>query len=286
MNFRRICISAALAILPAAGISTPSSHAQVRTVQNPVIISAPGTYLGINMSDVAADNMARYKLTSERGVIVDSVEKGSPAEAANLKEGDVILEFSGIQVWSRMQFRRLVEETPPGRKVALGISRDGKPITLTAQLEDRNDKQAGNRMEQFLEQFSDPFSGRGDRGNIYRFPDNQDRNPGRSGQRGPTLGVTLSPMPEQLADHLGVPGRKGALISSVLEGSPSDGKLEAGDVIIRADGKGIEDPDDLAAFVRRSSGGSITFDVIRDKKEIKVVVNLPSESEEGKGFKL
>ena len=48
------------------------------------------------MKDVTADDVSKYKLSSERGVIVSSVIKGSPAETANLKEEDVILEFGGF----------------------------------------------------------------------------------------------------------------------------------------------------------------------------------------------
>jgi serine protease Do len=280
MNIRRRFFTAALAVFVVGGIAVPSSHAQVRVIQSPMVMSSGGAYLGINMTDVTSENMSKYKLGSERGVIVSSVVKGSPAEAATIKEDDVILEFSGSQVWSMMQFRRLVEETPPGRKVELGISRDGKRITLTAQLENRKDPQANNRYREL----PDLYSGQMERDFSSRIPDFLEQNPGRAGQRGPMLGIALQELPEQLADYLGVPGKKGVLVSSITEGSPSDGKLRSGDVIIRAKGKEVEGPEDLIALVRRESGDSIAFDVIRDKKEIKVVIILPSEG--GKGFKL
>src|SRR4029079_16053180 len=79
-------------------------------------------------------NMASYQLTDERGVIVRTVEKGSPAEAANLQEKDVILEYAGMPVFSTTQMMRLVQETPEGRKVILGVSRDGKKLDLTVNI--------------------------------------------------------------------------------------------------------------------------------------------------------
>ena len=87
------------------------------------------------MEDVTAANMSQYKLNSVRGVIVGSVLPGSPAEKASLKENDVIVEFGGHPVWSSFELSRLVQETPVGRKVDLGISRDGNRMNLSATLD-------------------------------------------------------------------------------------------------------------------------------------------------------
>ena len=66
--------------------------------------------------------------------------------------------------------------------------------------------------------------------------------------------------------------------------SPSAGKLKSGDVIISVDGKSVEDPDELNRLIRAKSEGTVNLKVIRDKKEIPVVVNLPASDE--KGYKL
>jgi S1-C subfamily serine protease len=71
----------------------------------------------------------------------------------------------------------------------------------------------------------------------------------------------------------------------VNSGSPSAGKLKSGDVIIGADGKDIESPEALTQLIRSKSQGAVTLRVIRDKKEIKVVVDLPAD-ENQKGYKL
>jgi S1-C subfamily serine protease len=100
--------------------------------------------------------------------------------------------------------------------------------------------------------------------------------------------VTLQPLTDQLAEYFGVEGKKGVLVSSVAENSPSSGKLYPGDVIISTEGKKIEDAEDLIQVVRDKSG-SINFKVVRNKKEIVVVVTLPDEENQGrdsKGYKL
>ena len=97
--------------------------------------------------------------------------------------------------------------------------------------------------------------------------------------------MTLQPLTDQLRDFFGVPDKRGALVSSVVSGSPSDGKLKSGDVIIKADDKDIDNPEDLVRFVGDKAGGDVILKVIRDKKEIAVTVTLPSEKDQ-RGYKL
>jgi serine protease Do len=231
------------------------------------------------MEDVTATNMSKYKLSSERGVIVRLVMKGSPAEAAGLQEDDVLLEFGGYPVWSSLQLSRLVEETPVGRKVDLVVSRDGKRMNLTARLATRDGRRADNRMEQ-------PFwwsPGPGFRSFQFRFPDAPEGE--LDARQKPRLGVTLQPLTDQLGEFLGVPSKKGALVASVANGSPSAGKLKSGDVIISADGRTIDSPEDLTRLVGDKAEGAVTLKVIRNKKEITVVIDLPAD-EHQKGYKL
>jgi serine protease Do len=253
--------------------------AQTRVYSN--ILQSSKAYLGIQMEDVTSENVAKYKLNSERGVIIRSVTKGSPAETAKLQVDDVILEFGGIQVWSAAQMSRLVQETPIGRKVDLAVSRDGKRINLTAQVKEQDNSISRDFKDNRIEIIPrDPF---GSNGRTFQY-----RIPAPIEDRKPKLGVTLQPLTDQLAEYFGVEGKKGVLVSSVAENSPSSGKLYPGDVIISTEGKKIEDAEDLIQVVRDKSG-SINFKVVRNKKEIVVVVTLPDEENQGrdsKGYKL
>ncbi len=272
---------AALIVLLAGSASLPFCQAQAVTIPNIVQFNSSGAYLGIQMDDVTAANMSKYKLNSERGVIVRSVMRGSPAERSNIKEGDVILEFGGFQVWSSLQLSRLVQETPVGRKVELVVSRDGKRVNLTADIASREGRRADNRVEPLPPEFFGP----GGRSFQFRLPDVPDWGSDESAGRKPRLGVTLQPLTDQLGEFLGVPNKKGALVASVAADSPSAGKLKSGDVIIGADGTKIEDPEDLIQFIRSKAEGSVTLKIIRDKKETTVVINLPAD-ENQKGYKM
>jgi serine protease Do len=306
----RIAIPAAILACLLAACSAAAQNNRV------VIQSNSGdTFLGISMEDVTASNMSEYKLTDERGVIVRSVQEGSPAEEATLRENDVILEFAGQPVWSSRQFSRLVTETPAGRNVKLTVSRDGKLVNLSATLQARSDRGlAGNnaeqrlreafpggQMERFFEslppgiQLYPPDSARPSRPDT---PGDQPRSPrnavpqrpevpgGRQGveraDQRPRLGVELQSLTEQMADYLGVPDKKGALIASVLSGSVSEGNLRAGDVVVGVNDREITSPEELTRFIRDASG-EITVRVIRDKKQISVRISLPSEETPQRG---
>jgi serine protease Do len=281
MSTRLRFLLTATAILLGSCVIASSSYAQNRMTQILSLDNNSGAYLGIGMTDVTEDNRTDYKLNNVWGVIVQTVEEGSPAETGGLKERDVILEFDGIKVRSAIQFQRLVRETPVGRKVELLVSRSGKQVPLTARLDARNESGQAEAQGEF---FPYPLDDSRTREFLFRFPNSPGDTRIVPGQRPARLGVTLQPLTDQLAEYLGVPGRKGVLVSSVAEDSPASGKLEAGDVIIQAKSRDIESPQELADILEKETGGSIALKVIRDKKEVRVTINLSSENR--KGFKL
>jgi len=278
--------------------AAPYSDAQQARVARDILVDVDGGgFLGIEMEDVTADNMASYKLATERGVIVRSVVKGSPAEAAGIQEKDVVLEYAGMPVFSATQIRRLVRETPVGRKVDVAVSRDGKKVPLSVRIA----KREGPESISVLRSDGGPgtFLYRGPEGRSFGF-----RVPGGRGAQvlpglewleegvpasKPRLGVTLQPLTDQMADFLGVPGRKGVLVTSTVEGSPAAGKLKAGDVIVQADNRAVEDPETLTKIVRgKDAGGKLELKIIRDRKEAIVTVDLPGVESKStaKGYRL
>jgi serine protease Do len=291
---RMIASGGAIALVLTLLAAPPRSAAQEAfSVEKGIRIEPGGGYLGIEMEDVTAENMASYKLTAERGVIVRKVMKGSPAEAAGLQENDVILQYAGIPVLSAQQMSRLVRETPVGRKVDLAVSRDGKKLDLSAKIGQR-EKGPG-----VIEGGPGTMMFQGPEGHTFHFRVPQGEGPFPSGPgmqwfgmgepSKPRLGVTLQPLTDQLAAFLGVTGGKGVLITSVIEGSPAAGKLKAGDVIVSADGQPIDDLGELTRIVReKPEGGKLELKVVRDKKELTVTVDLggTGTKPQPKGFKL
>ncbi len=264
-------------------IQVPQTQAQASRELRVLTVGDEGSYLGIEMEDVTASNMATYKLNAERGVIVRSVEKGSPAEAATLQENDVILEYAGTAVLSAAQFGRMVRETPVGRKVDLVVSRDGKKLNLSVKTGERKGPTArvGRGLNVIPEGRAWRFEG--PEGQFFNF-----RMPGGPGKgfvmpfpaARPRLGVEVQQLTPQMADFLGVSGKEGVLVVSVTDNSPASGKLKAGDVILRADGKAVESVEDLTGLLaKKESGAKVELTIVRDKREQTLSVEL-SKTEE------
>ena len=84
------------------------------------------------------------------GVLIRSVEKGGPGEAAGLRAGDVIVRVGNQRVAGTSDWNRFMREQKPG-PVALGIMRDKRPqtLSLTVPENSREQSDAWPRMEEF-----------------------------------------------------------------------------------------------------------------------------------------
>jgi S1-C subfamily serine protease len=107
------------------------------------------------------------------------------------------------------------------------------------------------------------------------------------------LGVTSESLYPQLADHLGIDTKSGALITDVVNGSPADDaglkgstgettfQLQhvktGGDVVVAVDGKPVFQNNDLSELIaQHKPGDTVKLDVIRDGHRATVDVTLGS----------
>src|SRR5437868_7039053 len=130
-------LTALLLIASASALAVGQPEPKFQSGPNVLFYAAGRAYLGIDVKDVTSDRVSALKLKEERGVEITLVDQDAPAGKAGLKEHDVILDFNGTAVESGEQLRRLIHETPAGRTVTLGISRDGQPQQIKVTLSDR-----------------------------------------------------------------------------------------------------------------------------------------------------
>ncbi|TWH01079.1 serine protease Do [Mesorhizobium sp. J18] len=90
------------------------------------------------------------------------------------------------------------------------------------------------------------------------------------------LGVRIQEVTDEIAESLGMDSANGALVSGIMEGGPVDnGLIEPGDVIIRFDGKEIDDMHDLPRIVAESPvGKEVDVVIVRKGEEQTVKVKL------------
>lgn len=224
------------------------------------------SYLGIDSSDITSDRVGPLKLKEERGVEVIMVDQDAPAGKAGLKEHDVILDFNGTRVEGVEHLRRLIHEIPPGRMVSLGISRDGQPMTIKAQLADRAKSVAMATPQQRI--VIPPIE----------IPDVPDM--GMLASVTPMgysrAGAMVENLTPQLGEFFGAKNGKGVLVRSVEKGTPAEAAgLKAGDVIVRVEKDRIDDRGDWKQALRSYAGTKVTLGVIRDKREQNLTITLP-----------
>jgi C-terminal processing protease CtpA/Prc len=209
------------------------------------------------------------KLKEEHGAEVTMVDQDAPAGKAGLKEHDVILTLNGAGVESAAQLRRMIRETPGGRLVTLGISRDGQPQTIKVQLANRSKSLAAHSMPAF--KFEMPS-----------MPAITDLDVPVSvvvAHSSLRSGLMVENITQQLGEFFGVKSGSGVLIRSVEKGSRSEkAGFRAGDVIVRVNKQPVHDTSDFTRALRSTTGGTAAVTVVREKKEQNINLSLPEKN--------
>ena len=89
--------------------------------------------IGVVIQEVTRDLATSFGLDRPRGALVNSVEKGSPADKAGIEATDIILGFDGKAVESSSDLPRIVGSTRPGSQSTVDVWRKGarRSVTLT-----------------------------------------------------------------------------------------------------------------------------------------------------------
>jgi membrane-associated protease RseP (regulator of RpoE activity) len=237
-----------------------------------------GSYLGVDTRDVTPDLLADLKLKEEHGVEVTMVDQDAPAGKAGIKERDVILTMNGTAVESVEQLRRMIHEVPAGRVVALGLSRDGQPLTVKVQLADRRSASASFNPGNYSYHFETPT--------IPPMPELPPMNDMpvsvvvvHSSMRSGLMVENLTP---QLGEFFGAKDGQAVLVRSVEKGSRAEkAGFRAGDIITKVNGKGICDAGDFSRALRSQKESKTTITILRDKKEQTITLTLPASRQTG-----
>ena len=216
-------------------------------------------WLGVSIQNVTEKIAKKQNLKTEEGAYVAEVVDDSPADSAGIKKGDVIVEFAGKQIDDTEDLIKAVEKTAPGTKATVRYFRDGQKKSLTVVVGKLKTR-------------------RGWSGNIVIPQIPKIRMFGSQ-----TLGLQLSELNEQLGEYFGAPNNEGVLVEEVEQGSAGEkAGFKAGDVIIRAGKRSVDDVDDIMRELNKhDEGDNVEFEVLRkgSKKTLTAVV------EEGESFK-
>lgn len=213
-------------------------------------------FLGVHVAEVDQRTASRLKLPRERGVLVLAVQDNSPAKVGGLQVDDVLWTFRDEPLHSVAQLRRLLRETPPGRSVSIEFYRNGS-VQGTGITVARHAYDGEFRLDLPDFHLSLPRD-------FLRF------GPFAMVSR-PRLGVSVVPLTQQLADHLGA---QGGLLVTVVEHASAAEKagIRAGDVIQRIDGRSLASVADLRNALEDKK--EVALELVRDHKTRTVTVSL------------
>ena len=233
------------------------------------------SYLGVDISDVSSERLSALKLKEEKGVEVTMVDQDAPAGKAGIKEHDVILSMNGTAIESGAQLRRMIHETPPGRIVTFGLSRDGQPMTVKVQLADKGKEFSymnGHKMKDFNVHVPEIHIPDIDIPSINMV---MVTSSARSG-------LSVENITPQLGEFFGVKNGNGVLVRAVEKGSRAEkAGFRAGDVIVKINDQPVHDTGDFTHAVRSRTRSAVSVGVIRDKKEQNLNLTLPERKESG-----
>ena len=110
------------------GFAIPSNSAKLVIDQLLEFGETKRGWLGVRIQDVTKEIAEVENLDEPRGALVASVAKGSPSEKADVRAGDIILEFDGKKIQEMKQLPAIVAKTKVGKKVKVKIWRNKKEV--------------------------------------------------------------------------------------------------------------------------------------------------------------
>jgi serine protease Do len=229
-----------------------------------------GASIGVSIRNVTSDDASKAKMGQPGGVYVESVREGSPAAKAGIQSGDIVVEFDGERVRSASHFTRLVQESAPNRQIAAAVIRGTSRQTLNVVPEDSGSvnvlsEETRRRLQDLERRLPRELENFNFNGDVVRrvAPVN-----------GAALGITLSPLSDQLASYFGV--KQGVLVSSVATDSPAaKAGIKAGDVITAVNGQNVASSADITRALRDKREETVDVAVTRDKKSLSLKATVP-----------
>ncbi len=162
-------------------------------------------WLGVLIQAVDEDIAQAMKLSSAGGALVADVIKGSPAEKAGLKRGDVIVQFAGHDIHENSELPILVADTTIGKSTSLVYYRAGAKKNIDVVIEELKEGESEKQVE-------------------------------TSGES--SFGLSVQDLTPEIARSLGISEPNGVLVSDVEENSvASEAGIRRGDLILELDSK-------------------------------------------------
>jgi serine protease Do len=212
--------------------------------------------IGVQIQEVSRETADAFGLPKASGALVNSVEKGGPADKAGIEQGDIIVKVDGRTVNSSGELPRIITAIKPGTKTVLQVWHKGasKDVAVTvAELKEDDSATPARR----------PPTGK----------DKEKAKPNR-------LGLSLADLTDEQKKELEI--KNGVGVEDIT-GTPH-GDIQPGDVILAIISKGAsieaKSADQLNMQIAKlDKGSSVTFLLRRGERQFYSTVKLGTASE-------
>jgi S1-C subfamily serine protease len=226
----------------------PAPEAGVGILEIEEIETGARPWLGVIIQDLDEKTMQDLGVT--QGVVVTEVRKGSPASAAGISVGDVIVRVGEAQVSDVDEVAELVGNRKVGEKVRFEIMREG----------------VGSPMGFVVRLASSPEDGEGESpaGEVVEEVPEPGAVAPPTDRRG-FLGVNYGDVDAATAGRVGVEAGRGVLVTGVVPDSAAEkAGLRRGDVLVAVNGQKLAGTESLPAVIGSfSAGDTITLTCAR-----------------------
>jgi len=175
-------------------------------------------WLGVIIQEVTRDLAESFGLDKPAGALVAQVLPDSPALAAGIQEGDVIIGFNGREIGLSSELPSQVGRVAPGKSAAVDIYRDGKTITLDVEI-------GLLPSQEELAQTVNP----------------------QEPQKSTSLGLNVRDLTDDERERFEV--SSGVLVEGISNGPAAQAGVNVGDIITTVDGKSISSVSQLRDLV-------------------------------------
>ena len=190
--------------------------------------------LGVRLQTLEPQEAIDLGLAHPRGARIHSVQKGTPAEKAGLRVGDVVLRFQGTPVLNFNQLINLISMTPVNSNAEVVVWRDRREVTLRVGIIDRDVMMAQEPTEPEPARPGAPL----------RRPPRPAPAPELAAS---AMGLELATLDDAAAQRLGLPESvRGVVVQRVDPTSPLAAAIRPRDVINAVGGRAVRTADDLA----------------------------------------
>jgi S1-C subfamily serine protease len=119
------------------GFAIPSVTATAVADQLIATGKATHAYMGVGTQPITPELQQQYNLSRSTGLLIAEVAPGSPAAAAGLQQGDIVIKVNGQDVTDSSALAAMIRDMKPGDQVQVTVDRNGQEQTITVTLAER-----------------------------------------------------------------------------------------------------------------------------------------------------